>query len=109
MIIDALKFIAGELKRRADEELFSEDAIYRDMTAAYAELESGAMSEDEFRAREQSLMDRLEVISARKEAQASGDDNDDGDDDDDHDCNAHERLDADAAHLRGDRMPECLV
>lgn len=85
MIIDALKFIAGELKRRADEELFSEDAIYRDMTAAYAELESGALSEEAFRTREQALMDRLEVISARKEAQAAGDGNDDTDDDDDDD------------------------
>jgi hypothetical protein len=97
VIFSGLQYLARELLARAEEELYDADKVHHEMTEAYAALESGAISEEEFDLREEQLMERLEAIEARRQAAARGDgdgdesdgdgdgDESDGDDDDDDD------------------------
>jgi hypothetical protein len=72
VIFGGLQFLARELLARAEEELYDADKVHHEMTDAYAALESGAISEEEFDRREQQLMDRLEAIEARRQGAARG-------------------------------------
>jgi hypothetical protein len=69
MLLRGLMFIAEEVRKRADEELNSEDLVHRQMTEAYSLLETGAITEQEFDRREQAFLERLQAIEARKKAQ----------------------------------------
>jgi Gas vesicle protein G len=80
MIFSGLQFLARELLARAEEELYDEDKIHHEMTEAYASLDAGGISEEEFDRREKLLMERLETIEARRVAAAGGGDDDDEED-----------------------------
>ena len=55
-----------EIAERADQELYSEDAVTAELTELYARLEAGALAEEAFALREAELVNRLEEIEARR-------------------------------------------
>ena len=67
MLLGGLMFIAEEIKRQAEAELFSEDGVLAEMKESYALLESGAIGEEEFARREQAFLGRLQAIEARRQ------------------------------------------
>ncbi len=83
MIFSGLQFLARELLARAEEELYDEDKIHHEMTEAYAALDAGGISEEEFDRREKQFMARLEEIQARREGAKGGEDEDEDEDDED--------------------------
>jgi hypothetical protein len=102
VIFGGLQFLARELLARAEEELYDEDKVHHEMTEAYAALESGAISEEEFDRREQELMDRLETIEARRQRAAGGADEGDEDEDDEDALEEEEEDDDDDDALEED-------
>ena len=61
-----------KIAERAEEELYDEEAVRTELTEAYQQLEAGELSEEAFEKREAELVERLEMIEARKRAQARG-------------------------------------
>lgn len=77
-----------EIYKAAIEDIRSEaDSIRNELSQLYLALESGAVTEDAFDAREAELLDRLDVIEERGvlETDDQGDDDNDQDDQDDGD------------------------
>lgn len=66
MIFKGLLWLAEELRDRAEGELYDEEGVHRELADAYRALETHAISEEEFATREAKLMERLEVIEARR-------------------------------------------
>jgi hypothetical protein len=62
-------WIAEKLADVAERELADESAIRRLLVEAEAALEAGELSEDEYEQVEDELLDRLEGLRAREEAQ----------------------------------------
>ena len=85
-----LLWIVEELQQAAAEERVAEgDSIREDLRELYQQLESGAISEETFSARETELLDRLEEIEVamgeeEQDEDGEEDDDDDGDEDDDY-------------------------
>ena len=67
MLVSGLMFIAEEVRRQAEAELYSEDGVLAEMKESYALLESGAIGEEEFARREQAFLRRLEAIETRRQ------------------------------------------
>jgi hypothetical protein len=79
-----LLWVIEELEQAAREERTAEaDAIRGELRELYLELESGAMTEEAFDAREGELLDRLETLEEAMRADAEEDDEDDEEDDED--------------------------
>ncbi len=79
-----------EIYKAALEEIKSEaDSIRVELSQLYLALESGAVTEDAFDARERELLDRLDDIEERGMLESDDDDDDDMNevDDDDDDMN----------------------
>jgi hypothetical protein len=73
-----------EIYKAALEEMKAEaDSIRVELSQLYLALESGALTEEAFDARERELLDRLDAIEERGILES--DEDDDEDDDDDHD------------------------
>jgi len=66
MLVRGLVFIAEEIRRQAEEQLYDEEPVLAEMKAAYALLEGGAIGEEEFARREESFLARLAAIEARR-------------------------------------------
>jgi hypothetical protein len=71
--VKGLMFVFEEIAKQADEELYSEEGVRRELTTLYVKLEIGAITETEFTVRESELIERLEEIERRK-AQDEGTD-----------------------------------
>jgi hypothetical protein len=90
-----LQLFARELVARAEKELYDEAKIHHDMTQAYADLEVGKITEQEFDRREEDLLERLEIIAARRrgdvyvDEKGEVDDLEDEDEDEDEDDEIH--------------------
>jgi len=74
--IHGLLWVFGKIHDAAQEEIAGEaDAITQELRELYMMLETGQITEAEFAAREQTLLDRLDAIRAR----GSGPDEEQGD------------------------------
>ena len=62
-----LQFIAEKIQQAAQEELLDEQAVRRDLTTLYMQLETGKITEDEFERRENELVEKLEEIEEYKQ------------------------------------------
>jgi len=51
-----------EVAKRAEEEIYNEDAVKAELTDLYMKLEAGGITEEEFERREAELVQRLEEI-----------------------------------------------
>lgn len=67
MLFGGLMFIAEEVRRQAEAELYSEDGVLAEMKESYALLEGGAIDEEEFALREQAFLARLQAIETRRQ------------------------------------------
>lgn len=63
--------IFEEVAERAEEELFGEDAVMRELTELNRSFEAGSLPEEEFARREAELVQRLEEIKERKAERSS--------------------------------------
>ncbi|MDI7268008.1 MAG: gas vesicle protein GvpG [Myxococcota bacterium] len=66
MLIEALCFIAEEVRDRADRELDDDGMAREELTAAYELLETGAIGEEEFDRRERAFLARLNGKDRRR-------------------------------------------
>jgi hypothetical protein len=66
MLVSGLMSLFREVARQADEALFDEAGVMAQLGALHARFEAGALSEEEFDERELELVERLELIEARK-------------------------------------------
>jgi hypothetical protein len=98
VIFAGLKWLAQEILNQAEEELYDEDKVHGEMSEAYALMESGAISEEEFERREADLVGRLEEIEARRRA-ADGEDGEDDEDAEDDGEDDADGEDADSAEV----------
>lgn len=62
-----LQFIAKKIQEAAQEELLDEEAVRRDLTTLYMQLETGKITEEEFEQKEKELVEKLEEIEEYKE------------------------------------------
>ena len=76
MIFGALRFIAQTILDQAEGELYDETAVHQEMSEAYALLESGSITDEEFDRREEGLLSRLEMIEARRGLRDDSEDDD---------------------------------
>ena len=61
-----LLWVFEEVAKRAEQELYDEDAVKAELTDLYMKLEAGSITEDEFGRQEAELVKRLEVIEEHK-------------------------------------------
>jgi hypothetical protein len=61
-----LQFIVKSIQETAQSEFMDEDAVRRDLTTLYMQLETGKITEDEFEQEEKGLVERLEEIDNYK-------------------------------------------
>ena len=64
--VRGLLWVFEEIAKRAEQELYDEDAVKAELTELYHKLEASAISEEEFGRREAELVTRLHVIEAHK-------------------------------------------
>lgn len=62
-----VQFIAKKIQEAAQEELLDEEAVRRDLTTLYMQLETGKLTEEEFEQKEKELVEKLEEIEEYKE------------------------------------------
>lgn len=75
-----LMWIFREIHQAAEQEMEHEAArITAELSALYQALETGALSEAEFDAREKVLLDRLDALQNQDEDEAAADDESDDD------------------------------
>lgn len=58
-----------EVAKRAEEEIYNEDAVKAELTELYLKLEAGGISEEDFERHEAELVERLEEIEQYKKQQ----------------------------------------
>jgi len=61
-----LLWVFEEVAKRAEQELYDEDAVKTDLTDLYMKLEAGSITEEEFGRQEAELVKRLEAIEEHK-------------------------------------------
>ena len=61
-----LPSVFAEIAERAEQELYSDDAVRAELTELYHRLEAKTLSEEEFGRREAELVQRLEEIEERQ-------------------------------------------
>jgi predicted kinase len=65
--VEGVAWVARQLEEQAWEQMYGPDSIRRQLAELETELEAGAISEAEFEAVEEQLLDRLdEVLAARR-------------------------------------------
>jgi len=70
--IKGLLWIAEKIEEQADEQVFGEEAIRRDLTNLGLRLDLGEISEDDYMAQEEELLVRLKIARERARAQTEG-------------------------------------
>lgn len=60
-------WLAGKIKDQAEHEMLDEESVRRELREIYQELERELITEEEFEAREEVLLERLESIEEYKE------------------------------------------
>ena len=62
-----LLWIFEEVAKRAEQELYDEDAVKAELMDLYMKLEAGSITEEEFGRQEAELVKRLEAIEEHKQ------------------------------------------
>ncbi len=98
LLLSPLLWIFREINESVQKEQAGEaEAVTRALSELYMKLDAGAITEQEFEAEESVLLDRLDAISERDDAQAADSDGDEEEDDDsDEDDGDEEDEDEDA-------------
>lgn len=100
LLLSPLLWIFREINESVQKEQAGEaEAVTRALSELYMKLDAGAITEQEFEAEESVLLDRLDAISERDDAQAAdsdGDEAEEEDDDSDEDDGDEEDEDEDA-------------
>ena len=66
--IKGIKWIGEKLQDVADKELFDPDKIHEELMSLQAKLDMGDINEEEYGLKEKELIERLNEIQKRKEA-----------------------------------------
>ena len=83
LLLSPLLWIFREINESVHKEQAGEaEAVTRALSELYMKLDAGAITEQEFEAEESVLLDRLDAISERDDAQAAESDGDEEEDDD---------------------------
>ena len=83
LLLSPLLWIFREINESVQKEQAGEaEAVTRALSELYMKLDAGAITEQEFEAEESVLLDRLDAISERDDAQAAESDGDEEEDDD---------------------------
>ena len=83
LLLSPLLWIFREINESVQKEQAGEaEAVTRALSELYMKLDAGAITEQEFEAEESVLLDRLDAISERDDAQAADSDGDEEEDDD---------------------------
>lgn len=70
--LNGLLRVFEEIAARAEQELNDDEAVKAELTALYAKLEAGEISEEQFEEQEMALALRLEQIEQRRAAGRGG-------------------------------------
>ncbi len=91
LLLSPLLWIFREINESVQKEQAGEaEAVTRSLSELYMKLDTGAITEQEFEAEETLLLDRLDAIRERDEAQAGEGDEDGDEDDEDEDTEEDE-------------------
>ena len=84
LLLSPLLWIVKEINQAVQQEIGGEaEAVTRSLSELYMKLETGALTEEEFEAEEERLLDRLDAIELRnQDADAGANDESDADEDD---------------------------
>ena len=63
----ALWFVVEKVAEEAEAELYGEEPVLKELSSLYASYEAGQISLEQFEAKEQTLLDRLEQIKRHRE------------------------------------------
>lgn len=72
LIVGGVAFVLDKIAQAVDRELNDEDRLREELLAAHARLETGQLSEDEFRELEAALLARMRHIRAQKQGEEGG-------------------------------------
>ena len=108
LLLSPLLWIFREINESVQKEQAGEaEAVTRALSELYMKLDAGAITEQEFEAEESVLLDRLDAISERDDAQAADSDGDEEEaDDSDEDDGDEEDEDEDEDEDDGDDEEE---
>ena len=108
LLLSPLLWIFREINESVQKEQAGEaEAVTRALSELYMKLDAGAITEQEFEAEESVLLDRLDAISERDDAQAADSDGDEEEaDDSDEDNGDEEDEDEDEDEDDGDDEEE---
>lgn len=70
--IKGLLWIAEKIEEQAEEQVFGEEAIRRELTNLGLQLDLGEISEEDYMAQEEVLLVRLKLARERERARAEG-------------------------------------
>jgi len=65
--VNGVSWLASKIKEQAEREMLDEESVRRELREIYHELDRKLITEEEFEAREELLLERLESIDAYKE------------------------------------------
>ena len=86
LLLSPLLWIFREINESVQKEQAGEaEAVTRSLSELYMKLDTGAITEQEFEAQESQLLDRLDAIRERDDAQAEDGDDGAGDEDEESD------------------------
>ena len=89
--VKGILWVFREIENAAKEEQRSRrDGIMASLSALYVSLEQGEITEEVFDDREQTLLDELDALDAKADAEGSDEDDDDDDDDEEEDGDEYE-------------------
>ncbi len=63
----ALWWVVEKIAEQAETELYDEEPVLKELSRLYASFEAGQISLEQFEAKEQTLLDRLEQIKRHRE------------------------------------------
>ncbi len=63
----ALWWVMEKIAEQAEAELYDEEPVLKELSSLYASFEAGQISLEQFEAKEQTLLDRLEQIKRHRE------------------------------------------
>jgi hypothetical protein len=72
LLIGGISFVLDKIAQAVDRELNDEDRLREELLAAHARLETGQLSEDEFRQLEAVLLARMRHIREQKQGETGG-------------------------------------
>lgn len=64
--LKGIRFIAGKIYEQADNEIYDEEGMKRDLLELYMLLETGRITEEEFEGKEKELVEQLEKLQELK-------------------------------------------